>query len=90
MPAESLYSHPPARGSSPEPVHGRTNSLTNLVRPLGKARQKLQHLAQQTPFVRFIEDNDGQDKDENDIYRGRNVSWLTHTAHTASCRVQTP
>ncbi|KAI3427099.1 hypothetical protein D9Q98_007038 [Chlorella vulgaris] len=72
MPAESLYSHPPARGSSPESVHGRTNSLTSLVRPLGKARQKLQHLAQQTPFVRFIEDNDGQDKDENDIYRGRN------------------
>ncbi len=56
---ENLYSH------SHPGVAPRTGSLTNLARLPVKAKEKLAHLQ----FVRFIEDNDGQDKDENDIYR---------------------
>lgn len=60
-----------ARTSSEPPsgVHSRSSSLTNLARLPGKARAKLQNLTH-SQFVRFIEDNDAQDKDENDIYRG--------------------
>lgn len=76
---EHLYSHP-ARALSPTGpsaaaaamasvpgVHGRTGSLTNLMRMPGAARTRLQTLAHQNPFVRFMDDNDL--KDENDIYR---------------------
>lgn len=56
--AENLYSHPEGA------VHGRSSSLTNLAKLPQMARQKLNHLQ----FVRFIEDNDGQES-ENDIYR---------------------
>lgn len=71
---ENMCSHPErshgSPTSSPAPVvHGRSSSLTNLARLPGVARQKLQNLAHTNPFVRYIEDNDGQDKDENDIYR---------------------
>jgi len=77
---ENAYSHPTTRGGSPSAgpaavetssssgVHGRSNSLQNLARLPGVARGKLRNLAQ-NPFVKFIEDSDGQDKDENDIYR---------------------
>ncbi|PRW51063.1 UPF0187 chloroplastic [Chlorella sorokiniana] len=60
-----------ARTSSEPPsgVHSRSSSLTNLARLPGKARAKLQNLTH-SQFVRFIEDNDAQDKEENDIYRG--------------------
>ncbi|KAI7842508.1 hypothetical protein COHA_003862 [Chlorella ohadii] len=62
---------PAARTSSepPSSVHSRSSSLTNLARLPGVARAKLQNLTH-SQFVRYIEDNDGQDKDENDIYRG--------------------
>ena len=62
---ENLYSHPE------HATHGRSSSLTNLARLPGMAREKLTHLQ----FVRFIEDNDGQDKDENDIYRQNVSTW---------------
>ncbi len=55
--------------SSAAGLQGRSSSLNNLARLPGVARAKLAHLAHQAPFVRFIEDNDGMDKDENDIYR---------------------
>lgn len=49
-------------------VHARSSSLTNLG---AAARAKLQGLAH-SQFVRYLEDNDAQDKDENDIYRAHN------------------
>lgn len=67
---EDAYSHPNrSMPQSGKAVHQRSGSLTNLARLPGVARAKLQHSLSHNPFVRFIEDNDGQDKDENDIYR---------------------
>lgn len=68
---EDAYSHPD-RSALPggrAAVHQRSGSLTNLARLPGVARAKLHHSLSHNPFVRFLEDNDGQDKDENDIYR---------------------
>ena len=61
---QRLYTDPDSAA-----LHSRSNSLTSLARLPGVARAKLAHLAQQAPFVRFMEDNDGMDKDENEIYR---------------------
>lgn len=60
---------PRASGEAPQGVHGRSNSLTNLARLPGVARAKLQNITH-SQFVRYIEDNDAHDKEENDIYRG--------------------
>lgn len=99
---ENLYSHPPPRtataamaaagagqqrgltrsSSEPGGVHSRSSSLTNLA---GAARAKLHHLTH-NQFVRYIEDNDAQDKDENDIYRGQTVR-AGHRGGEACCRV---
>ena len=71
-PGGSTHTGRPAARTSSEPpsgVHSRSSSLTNLARLPGVARAKLQNLTH-SQFVRYIEDNDGQDKDENDIYRG--------------------
>ncbi|KAL4429986.1 hypothetical protein ABPG77_004356 [Micractinium sp. CCAP 211/92] len=74
---EDAYSHPnrsmPPAGKA---VHHRSGSLTNLARLPGVARAKLQHSLSHNPFVRFIDDNDGQDKDENDIYRQKAVDQV--------------
>ena len=46
-------------------------SLSGLARLPGLARARLTRLAR-NPFARFMEDGDG--RDENDIYRRTNVS----------------
>ncbi|KAL4444075.1 hypothetical protein ABPG75_011812 [Micractinium tetrahymenae] len=69
---EDAYSHPDRSvppGGAAAGVHSRSGSLTNLARLPGVARAKLHSSLAHNPFVRFLEDNDGQDKDENDIYR---------------------
>lgn len=74
---EDAYSHPDRSGlpgGTSAPMHKRSGSLTNLARLPGVARAKLHNSLTHNPFVRFIDDSDGQDKDENDIYR-----------HKASC-----
>ena len=63
---------PPGAGSPPTAVHSRSGSLQSLVRLPGAARAKLSNLGKKD-WVRYIEDTDGQDN-ENDIYRRQSVS----------------
>lgn len=71
MPGTDSY-YPRGSLGGNQAAQGRSSSLTNLARLPAEARKRLQSLAQKAPFVRFMDD-DAQDRDENDIYRLRNV-----------------
>jgi hypothetical protein len=68
---QTEYSPPGAGPPSTAPTHSRSGSLQSLVRLPGAARAKLSNLGKKD-WVRYIEDTDGQDN-ENDIYRRQSV-----------------
>ena len=75
---------PPVAGPPPTAaaMHSRSGSLQSLVRLPGAARAKLSNLGKKD-WVRYIEDTDGQDN-ENDIYRRQSVraaGLLSAAAH---------